>query len=112
MEKTQPANPPQTAVWQAFRQAPARFTRNEPAGPSRPYRRLDNGDGLASGSPAASMITPVAAAIVIACTLSPAISFVLLRSKGYSLLTASVGVAAGALGLLIAIVAPSRRPVN
>jgi hypothetical protein len=61
---------------------------------------------------AVGMITPAAAALVIACALSPAITFVVLRNKGYSLLTASLGVATGALGLLIAIAAPSRLPAD
>ncbi len=58
------------------------------------------------------MIAPVAAAMVIAWAASPAITFVLLRSKGYGLISASLGVAAGALGLLLAIAAPSHRPVG
>lgn len=58
------------------------------------------------------MITPAAAALVIACALSPAITFVVLRNKGYGLITASLGVAAGALGMLIAIAAPSRLPAS
>jgi len=37
---------------------------------------------------------------------------VVLRDKGYGLITASLGVATGALGLLMAIAAPSRVPVN
>ena len=58
------------------------------------------------------MILPVAAALVITCAVSPAITFVVLRRKGYSLLTASLGVAAGGLGPLLAIAAPTRLPAS
>jgi hypothetical protein len=58
------------------------------------------------------MIIPVAAALAITCAVSPAITFVVLRSKGYSLLTAGLGVATGGLGLLLAVAAPSHLPAS
>jgi hypothetical protein len=58
------------------------------------------------------MIAPVATALVIACAVSPAITFVVFRGKGYSLLTASLGVATGPLGLLLAVAAPSHLPTS
>ena len=58
------------------------------------------------------MLVPVATALVITCAVSPAITFVVLRSKGYSPLTASLGVATGPLGLLVAVAAPSHLPTS
>ncbi len=58
------------------------------------------------------MIIPVATALAITCAVSPAITFVVLRSKGYSRITASLGVATGPMGLLLAIAAPSHLPAS
>jgi hypothetical protein len=58
------------------------------------------------------MIISVATTLAITCALSPAMTFVVLRSKGYSRKTASLGVATGPLGLLAAIAAPSHLPAS
>ena len=113
MEKKQATNLPQAAACQAFHHPPAHFATGESADPRRSFGRQGDCGNLGSyPAAAAAMIAPAAAALVIACALSPAITFVVLRSKGYSPIAASLGVAAGALGLLIAIAAPSHRPAN
>jgi len=113
MEEAQAANPSQSAArrdlpHQSLHPAPA-----DGAGLRRPLPPEDDFGSISSHPIAtAGMIIPAAAALLIACALSPAITFVVLRSKGYRLITASLGVAAGVLGLLLAIAAPSRLPAS
>lgn len=109
MEKAKAANPSQPAARRGLHHPSSPPTTGGGPGPRGAHPPEDD-FGSISSSPAAAaaMITPVAAALVIACALSPAITFVVLRNKGYGLITANLGVAAGALGMLIAIAAPSR----
>ncbi len=89
--------------------------RNSGDAPGSP-RPVPNDDGFADArsypAPGVCVIIPVATALVLTCALSPAITFVVLRSKGYSPVTASLGVAAGTLGLLVAVAAPSHLPAS
>jgi hypothetical protein len=72
----------------------------------------DFADARWYSAPGVFMIVPVATALVITCAISPAITFVVLRDKGYSLVAASLGVVTGPMGLLLAIAAPSRLPAS
>jgi hypothetical protein len=88
-----------------------------PGGDARGSRRPvpdhdDPADARLYSAPGVCMIIPVAAALAVTCALSPAMTFVMLRSKGYSRTTASLGVATGPLGVLAAIAAPSHLPAS
>ncbi len=113
MEKTEATASPQATASRGPRSRSARPDAGDALSSRRPLPNEDHFAGVRlRAEPGAAMIAPVAAAMVIAWAASPAITFVLLRSKGYGLISASLGVAAGALGLLLAIAAPSHRPVG
>lgn len=91
----------------------ARRNRDDAPGSRRPVPDHDGpADARPYAAPGVCMIIPVATALAITCAVSPAITFVVLRSKGYSLITASLGVATGPMGLLLAIAAPSHLPAS
>jgi hypothetical protein len=109
VKKAEATAPPQATACRDPRRPSARHQRGDAVASRQPLSYQDH--FAAAGphlGPGASLIAPAAAALVIAWAVSPAITFVLLRSKGYGLITGGLGVAAGALGLLLAIAAPSR----
>jgi hypothetical protein len=113
MQNAQPAAQPRAkAACRDPHHSSARYE-SDASGLRRPARyHDDSADARSYLAPGVCMIAPVATALVITCAVSPAITFVVLRSKGYSLLTASLGVATGPLGLLVAVAAPSHLPTS
>jgi hypothetical protein len=111
MQNAEATAPPHARAGRDPHHPSARRNGGDAPGSRRP---VPNDDDFADARPypAPGMIIPVAAALVITCALSPAITFVVLRSKGYSPVTASLGGAAGPLGLLLAIAAPSHLPAS
>ena len=114
MQNAQPAAQPRArAACRDPHHSSARHEGGDTSGSRRPARyHEDAADARSYPAPGVGMIAPVAAALVITCAVSPAITFVVLRSKGYRLLTASLGVATGPLGLLLAVAAPSHLPTS
>jgi hypothetical protein len=88
VKKAEATAPPQATACRDPRRPSARHQKRRPVGSRQPLSYQDH--FAAAGThlePGASLIAP-AAALVIAGAVSPAITFVLLRSKGYDLITA------------------------
>jgi hypothetical protein len=114
MQNAQPvAQPRAKAACRDPQHSSARHESADASGSRPPVRyHEDSADGRSYPAAGVCMIVPVAAALVITCAVTPAITFVVLRSKGYGRLTASLGVATGPLGPLLAIAAPSHLPTS
>lgn len=113
MQNSEATAPPHARACRDPGNPSARRNGGDAPGSLRPVPYHDDfADARSYPAPGLRMIIPVAAALAITCAVTPAITFVVLRSKGYGLLTAGLGVATGGLGLLLAIAAPSHLPAS